>query len=33
MEHEGLLSWLQDVSIGPYPDPYESSPYHPILLI
>jgi hypothetical protein len=31
MEPEGLLSCLQEPSTGPYPEPDQSSPYHPIL--
>jgi hypothetical protein len=31
MEHEGLLPCSQEPSIGPYPEPDQSNPYHPIL--
>jgi hypothetical protein len=31
MEPEGSLSFSQEPSIGPYPEPDQSSPYHPIL--
>jgi hypothetical protein len=31
MEPEGSLSCSQESSIGPYPEPDQSSPYHPIL--
>jgi hypothetical protein len=31
MEPEGSLPFLQELSIGPYPEPDESRPYHPIL--
>jgi hypothetical protein len=29
-EPEGLLRCSQEPSTGPYPEPYQSSPYHPI---
>jgi hypothetical protein len=32
MEPEGSLPCSQELSVGPYPEPDESSPYHPILL-
>jgi hypothetical protein len=31
MEHEGSLPCSQEPSIGPYPEPDQSNPYHPIL--
>jgi hypothetical protein len=31
METEGSLPWSQEPSTGPYPEPDQSSPYHPIL--
>jgi hypothetical protein len=31
MESEGSLSCSQKPSTGPYPEPDQSSPYHPIL--
>jgi hypothetical protein len=31
MEHEGSLPCSQNHSAGPYPEPDQSSPYHPIL--
>jgi hypothetical protein len=33
MEPESSLPCSQEPSIGPYPEPDESSPYHPILYI
>jgi hypothetical protein len=32
MEREGSLPRSQETSTGPYPEPDQSSPYHPILL-
>jgi hypothetical protein len=32
MEPERSLPCSQELAIGPYPDPDESYPYHPILL-
>jgi hypothetical protein len=32
MEPEGSLPCLQGPSTGPYPEPDQSSPYHPIQL-
>jgi hypothetical protein len=32
MEPEGLLPYLQESSTGPYPEPDQSSPYHPSYL-
>jgi hypothetical protein len=31
MEAEGSVPCSQELSIGPYPKPDQSSPYHPIL--
>jgi hypothetical protein len=31
MELENSLPYSQEPSTGPYPEPDESSPYHPIL--
>jgi hypothetical protein len=31
MESKGLLTSLQESSTGTYPEPDQSSPYHPIL--
>jgi hypothetical protein len=31
MEPEGSLPRLQELSTSPYPEPHQSSPYHPIL--
>jgi hypothetical protein len=33
LEPEGLLLCLQEPDTGPYPEPDESSPYHPIPFI
>jgi hypothetical protein len=33
MEPEFSLSYSQKPSFGPYPEPDESSPYHPILFL
>jgi hypothetical protein len=33
MEPEGSLSCSQEPSTGPYPEPDQSSPYHPILFL
>jgi hypothetical protein len=33
IEPEGLLPCSQDPSTGPYPEPDQSSPYHPILIL
>jgi hypothetical protein len=33
MGPEGSLPLSQEPSTGPYPDPDQSSPYHPILFI
>jgi hypothetical protein len=33
MEPKGSLPCSQESSIGPYPEPDQSSPYHPILFI
>jgi hypothetical protein len=33
MEPEGSLSCSQEPSTGPYPEPDQSSPYHPILYL
>jgi hypothetical protein len=32
MEHEGSLPSLQELSTGPYPEPDQSNPSHPISL-
>jgi hypothetical protein len=31
MEPEGSLLYSQETSTGPYPEPDQSNPYHPIL--
>jgi hypothetical protein len=31
MEPEGSISYSQERSTGPYPEPYQSNPYYPIL--
>jgi hypothetical protein len=31
MKPEGSLPYSQEPSMGPYPEPDQSSPYHPIL--
>jgi hypothetical protein len=31
MEPEGWISYLQEPSTGPCPEPYQSNPLHPIL--
>jgi hypothetical protein len=33
MQAEGSLLCSQEPSIGPYPEPSESNPYHPILIL
>jgi hypothetical protein len=33
MEPEGSLSYSQEPSTGPYPEPDQSTPYHPILSV
>jgi hypothetical protein len=33
MEPEGSLPYSQEPSTGPYPEPDQSSPYHPILRV
>jgi hypothetical protein len=33
MEPKGSLTCSQHPSIGPYPEPYQSNPYHPILIL
>jgi hypothetical protein len=33
MEPEGSLPYLQVPFSGPYPEPDESSPYHPVLFL
>jgi hypothetical protein len=30
MEPEGSISYSQEPSTGPYPEPYQSNPHHPI---
>jgi hypothetical protein len=31
METEGSLPRTQEPSTGPYPEPYQSNPYHPMV--
>jgi hypothetical protein len=33
MEPEGSLPYSQEPSTGPYPEPDQSNPYHPILFL
>jgi hypothetical protein len=32
MEPKGSISYSQELSTGPYPEPYQSNPHHPISL-
>jgi hypothetical protein len=32
MEPEGSLPYSQEPSTGPYPEPGQSNPYHPIII-
>jgi hypothetical protein len=31
MEAEGSAPYSQELSTGPYPEPYQSNPHHPII--